>query len=628
MARAMAFVFRTLPLLAVLCAPTFAADGAIRTDVSPDEIFMGDSADYAVLFENMPTKDLPDLKHLEADFKVDFVKTETGQSMSVFNGNVTKVLRQVHRYKLTPKRAGTLTIVGPTISIGGQNYKGADQVLVVAAPEKQDLVFAELLTSAPRVFGSQEFEVTLKILLRPLPDEPNRDPLLPLNQPPAIQINWADPVPQGLQPTTDLSNWLQNLKSRDEHGFSVNNLSYGGGGFFGQLLVCNLAVGREMHATLDGKNLEYYVYELKRSFRAEKNGTYSFGPASIKGLFVDGVKQRRYTGRKLVVTSNEASVEVRELPAQRPAGFSGGVGAFNIDASAAPLELRVGDPLTLSLTFERLKGAGSLEQLGAPDLSLNEKLSSDFDIVDKNPTGATSGNTKKFSYSLRPKRAGVSIPEITASLFDPTKEAFIDVKTAPVPLKVSEASALNAAEIVGSLAPRTGQDLRNAEQGVFQNIVSISELQNQRVQPVYAILLAGGAWLWALLSCVWIARRRSFAGDIAWQRRDAARRNAQRELDAARNAKPAEAARHVRAALLGLIADLRNRPAAGLTSADAAKELTAAAVPSDLAKRTLELLETLEALEYAPQSSIDFAVHVRNATALVPELHRALEKTS
>lgn len=632
MARATEFILRTLPLFAVLCAHAFAQDGAIRTGLEPDEVFIGESAEYVVSFENLATKDLPDLKHLEPDFKVDFVNTSSEQSMSVFNGSVTKVLRVNHRYRLTPKRAGTLKITGPTVSIGGRNYKGADQVLVVAAPEQQDLVFAEVKTSAARVYPTQEFDVTLRILLRPLPDAPNRDPLTPLQnqQPPAIQINWAEPVPDGLQPTQDLSTWLNNYQSHNQYGFSINNLAYGNGGFFGgrQLFLCNLLVGTEMHATQDGKNLEYHVYELRRTFRAEKNGSYSFGPASVKGVFVDGVKQRQYTGRKLVVTTNEAVVEVRDVPATRPPTYSGAIGLFSMNASAAPESLRVGDPLTLSLTFERQKGAGSLERLGAPDLSLNEKLAADFDIVDKNPTGETSGNTKKFSYSLRPKRAGVSIPEITASLFDPISEKFTDVKTAPVALKVSEASALNASEIVGSLAPRTGQDLRSADQGVFQNIAAVSELQNQRVQPLMAILLASGAWLGALLGCVIIARRRSFAGDIAWQRRDAARRNAERELNAARGAAPADAARHVRGAILGLIADLRNKPAAGLTAADATQELNAASVPAELSKRTVSLLETLEALEYAPQSASDFAAHVQTAAALLPELHRALEKTA
>jgi len=608
MARATAFILRSLPLVAVLCAHAFAQDGTVRTALESEEIFMGESTNYQVSFENLAAKDLPDLKYLETDFKVQFLNTGREESLSLFGGASSKVTRLNHIYRLTPRHAGTLKIPGPVVNVGGRNYKGADLALVVAAPEKQDLVFAEVVASAPRVYPTQEFEVTVRVLMRPLPNLPNRDPLTLLAQTqqpmPVIQINWVDPVPDGLDATADLSNWLNNYASRNRSGFSLNNLR----GSFGQLFLANLLIGKEPHATADGSKVDYHAYELKRTFRADKTGSYSFGPASVKGTFVDGIQQGQYTARKLIVNSNEAVVEVRDVPAARPPGYSGGIGAFTVNASAAPLALRVGDPLTLSLTFERQKGAGSLERLGAPDLSLNEKLAADFDIVDKNPTGESSGDTKKFSYSLRPKRAGVSIPEITASLFDPIAEKFTDVKTPSLPLKVSEASSLNATEIVGSLAPRAGQDLRSADQGVFQNITALSEMQNQRVQPLYAILLAGGAWLWAVLSCMLIARRRSFAGDIAWQRRDAAR--------------------HVRGALLGLIADLRNRPAAGLTAADATQELKAAAVSAELSKRTIDLLETLEALEYAPQSASDLAAHIRTAAALVPELHRAMEKSA
>jgi vacuolar-type H+-ATPase subunit E/Vma4 len=122
-----------------------------------------------------------------------------------------------------------------------------------------------------------------------------------------------------------------------------------------------------------------------------------------------------------------------------------------------------------------------------------------------------------------------------------------------------------------------------------------------------------------------LARRRSFAGDTAWQRRDGARSAASRKLNEARSAAPAQSARHVREALLGLVADLRNKPAAGFTSADALREMSA--TPLELQNKTRELLEALEAVEYAPQSAVDSAVYIRKADELIPEIHRALEKS-
>jgi hypothetical protein len=387
----------------------------------------------------------------------------------------------------------------------------------------------------------------------------------------------------------------------------------------------NLTIGMEKHTGLDGQKRDYHVYELKRRFRADKPGTYTFGPAKVKGDFVDGLQQRRYTQQRIRVTTNAASVEVKSVPAQRPANFSGAIGDYKFSSSAAPQNLRVGDPLTLTLTLERGQNAGQLDLVAAPDLTANEKIAADFEIVDKNPTGEAIGNVKKFSYSLRPKRPGVGIPELTASVFDPAKESFVELSAPPIPLKVSEASALNASDIVGSLGQRSGQDLRSADTGIFQNIADVRELKNQLASPAYFSALVGGAWIAALAGCFVIARRRSFASDTAWQRREGARAGAAKKLNEARAASPANAVRHVREAVLGLVADLRNRPAAGFTAADAQRELADA--PMELQQKSNRLLEALEAAEYASQGSIDPASFIRQAEELLPELYRALEKS-
>src|SRR5439155_476812 len=128
-----------------------------------------------------------------------------------------------------------------------------------------------------------------------------------------------------------------------------------------------------------------------------------------------------------------------------------GIGEYRVAASATPGELRVGDPLTLTLDIERGKDSGSLELISAPDLAANPEIAADFTILDKNPTGRSEGSVKQFAYALRPKRAGVKIPALTVTVFDPDTEKFSDVATRPIALTVTAGSHVGAGDLVGNL---------------------------------------------------------------------------------------------------------------------------------------------------------------------------------
>src|SRR5262249_29255678 len=150
--------------------------------------------------------------------------------------------------------------------------------------------------------------------------------------------------------------------------------------------VFNLFQGRENRKGLDGQPVNYFVYELKRNLTAEKAGTYTLGPAIVKGSFVTGSEGSTYTVRRLVAIAPATTVEGRAVRPPRPATFCGGIGAYRLSASASPKALRVGDPLTLTLDIGREPGSGSLDMISAPDLSANAPLTADFEVIDKSPT--------------------------------------------------------------------------------------------------------------------------------------------------------------------------------------------------------------------------------------------------
>src|SRR5262249_37783885 len=186
--------------------------------------------------------------------------------------------------------------------------------------------------------------------------------------------------------------------------------------------------------------------------------------------------------------------------------------------------------------------------------------------------------------ALRPKRADVAIPALAVTVFNPDTEAFSEVTTQPITLTVSAASRLGAGDLVGSLAGSGTPEIRSQAQGIFQNVTDLSELSDQRVNVV--VLAEVTAGLWCAVGCMIavVTSHRRNSGDVAGQKRRRAARAAGRGLAEARPAlaegRSMDAFRAIRAALIGLIADRRNRVEEGLPVAEAAGVLVQTLVPA------------------------------------------------
>jgi BatD DUF11 like domain len=609
----------------------------LSVELSAGEIFIGESVDYLVEIRNVKNPPGPDLSALRQDFDVASAGDESRNQSSMFiiNGRVTQQnsFGHVFRFRLTPKRTGKLVIPAPFATIGGKTISGRALALTVIAPETQDVVIPELKADRDKVYPTQPLEVTLRVLVRPLPDDPDRDPVGPLHRrPPHIEVNWVDP-PAGLT-GDDKTHWLQKLLSEDGSGFTLNDITMRSGAFSffdrPQAAVFNLFRGRETRQGLDGRPVNYFVYELKRKLTADKAGSYTLGPAIVKGSFVERESESNYTVRRLVAVAPAVLVQVREVPAPRPATFCGGIGNYRLAASASPTTLRVGDPLTLTLDFARGPASGSLDLISAPDLAATPQISADFDIVDKNPTGRREGEVKRFEYALRPKRPGVGIPSLAATVFNPDSEKFSEITTEPIVLAVSPATHLDSGELIGSLSGFGAPEIKSRAQGLYQNVTDPSELGDERVNVVALAELTAALWcgVGCLIALVSVHRRKS--GDVVWQRKRHARRAARHKLAEARKelagGRSMDALRAIRSALVGLIADMRNIVADGLTASEADATLAQTAVPADMRAEALRLLEAIEAAEYGSGIPSDVTAMIKSAEELAPRLARPLER--
>ncbi len=603
----------------------------IQVAANTSEIFVGESIDFQVVIQNSQSPSAPDMSAIKELFDV----VEAGNqsmnqsSMTIINGRVTQnnTFSHVYQYRLTPKKSGDLGIPPATATIDGQVLTSKEVPLRVRAAEIQDFVRLEIKADQEKVYPTQPFEVSLSIWVRPLSKKQSTiDPLRPLREnPPHLEVNWLD-APPGLS-ASDKRAWLQSHLSVSGVGFTLNDISTRSGGFFGgeQAAVFDLSQGRETLDGLDGEPIAYHKYVLKRTFTAEKTGTYTFGPANIKGTFAEeGSDAKSYVPKRIVAVAPALAVDVRDVPSPRPASFFGGIGEYRWKVSASPTKLRVGDPMTLTMDVERGSTSGSLELISAPDLSSVPEIVNDFDLIDKNPTGRTEGSMKRFTYAMRPKNAKAIIPKLVLTSFDPTTERFLDFSTDPIQLEVIEGASIKSGDLVGTMPMTSSKEIKTRSEGIFQNITDPTQLGDQRVEWWKWSRVLAAIWLASGTVVAWVVVYRRRSTNAVWQRRQQAKRIATRKLvearEAAKRGDIPESMRQVRSSILGLVADMQNRVVEGLTASEVDAALKAASVSDQDRNKLSNLLQSIESAEYGGAQSSDPSANITAASELIARI--------
>jgi hypothetical protein len=131
------------------------------------------------------------------------------------------------------------------------------------------------------------------------------------------------------------------------------------------------------------------------------------------------------------------TVQVDPLPA-KPAGFSGGVGKFNISAQLTKKEVKAGDPVTLRVV---VGGNGNLKLIKQPVVNFPK----DFDTYDAKVTDKTKltstgvGGNMIYDFLFVPRNQGTyTIPAVSFTYYDTDLNAYKTIKTQPFKLVVDK----------------------------------------------------------------------------------------------------------------------------------------------------------------------------------------------
>ena len=205
--------------------------------------------------------------------------------------------------------------------------------------------------------------------------------------------------------------------------------------------------------------IAYSVLELRTALFPMVSGELAVSPARLKcnlviqqrrqqdtpidNLFNDaffddffGRGQKRYPMERV---TGAISLKVKPLPDQgKPKDFNGAVGSFNMDASIKTQHVKVGDPITLSMS---VYGDGNIQTISEPLLVLNNEK--DFKLYPaESSTQITNRDEvirgrKVFSKVIEPQKTDLKFtPVIMFSFFDPRTGQYKTITKEPMPIVV------------------------------------------------------------------------------------------------------------------------------------------------------------------------------------------------
>ncbi len=583
----------------------------VLVELERTRAYEGEPVRYQVTLNHVENPTPPDLSYLDSQFQVSLTGERPMNSsfVRIINGQRSETIRRgtAYIYTLIPKATGLLTIPGPKVEINGQTIEGRNLMLEVLPADQQDTVKMRLSVEPESVYPTQPFTVTLSVTIKALPEPyASRDPLGVQSKPPVLSIPWAtdDSLPEGLEPSENAQRWLTSLHNRDD-GFSINRLRSSSlmSFFESNLLTFKPSPRRVTLADAAGKETDYWVYDFKRTFVPSRIGDYSFGPVTLQGQFATDARDGQMVGEAIHAAAAPVEVTIKQVPDQGRTGhYCGAIGRFDsLTATLTPTEVRVGDPMTLTLT---LTGSGSLDNLTVPDLSKMPQIAKHFKTYEG--TLETKGSTAKFVYTLRPLDEEIQeFPPVAISYFDVKTDHYNTLESQPVPIKVDKAEKLSDSQIVGAAAGprRNGHELEISREGIFANKTDANLAYDQRVRVKYwaaALGLLGVGYVAIFLTT---RRLRTWLDDQPRSRRRTAVSRARHRLhhgsELLKHQKMQEGADEIRLAVCGLIADLDDTCESGMTTTDACRKLEDFGLESELVKRIGRTLETCDATRYA-----------------------------
>ena len=426
------------------------ADNITFTANAPEVVVSGDQFRLSYTINSQKVRDFraPSIKEFEVLMGP---SRSTQSSTQIINGNVTSTSTITFTYILMAGKEGTYTIPGATIVADGNNYTSNSVEIKVLPPDQSAGAGSGNSRNSSRNQANSGKITDKELFMMATASKTN------VYEQEAILLTYKVYTQVNL---TELRGDIPDLKGFHTQEVELPNQKtwtlehYNGRNYnttiWRQLVLFPQQTGKiEIPSVTFGGTVSQMVASAD-PFDAFFNG----------GNYVNITKD---------LVTPKLTINVKELPAGKPANFSGGVGEFTLSSTISTQELKTNDAVTIKLV---ISGTGNMKLINTPEVGFPQ----DFEIYDPkvdnkfNLTRNGLAGNKVIEYLAIPRHAGTyTIPPIEFSYFDLKSQSYKTLKTDAYTLNVAKGEG-NSDQVVANFTSKEdlkvlGQDIRYIKTG-------------------------------------------------------------------------------------------------------------------------------------------------------------------
>ena len=561
------------------------ADNITFTANAPEVVVSGDQFRLSYTINSQKVRDFraPSIKEFEVLMGP---SRSTQSSTQIINGNVTSTSTITFTYILMAGKEGTYKIPGATIVADGNNYTSNSVEIKVLPPDQSSGAGSGYSRNSSRNQANSGKITDKELFMMATASKTN------VYEQEAILLTYKVYTQVNL---TELRGDIPDLKGFHTQEVELPNQ---------KTFTLEHYNGRNYNTTI-WRQLVLFPQQTGKieipSVTFEGTVSQMVASADPFDAFFNGGNYVNIT--KNLVTP-KLTINVKELPAGKPANFSGGVGEFTLSSSISTQELKTNDAVTIKLV---ISGTGNMKLINTPEVGFPQ----DFEIYDPkvdnkfNLTRNGLAGNKVIEYLAIPRHAGTyTIPPIEFSYFDLKSQSYKTLKTDAYTLNVAKGEG-NADQVVANFTSKEdlkvlGQDIRYIKTG-----------ETRLTQKDDYLFGSMSYWLWYIvplalfIAFMVIYRKQAMENaNVAKVRTKKANKVATKRMKNAGKLlaeKKSEAFYdEVLKALWGYISDKLSMPVSQLSKDNIEEELQKHQVGDELIKAFIDTLNDCEFARYAP----------------------------
>ncbi len=569
--------------LLALTVQAYADDKVTFTASAPDAVAVGDQfrLSYTVNTQKVKNFRAPSIKGFDV-----LMGPSRSYSMQSINGNTTETL--TFTYILLAQKEGEYTIPGATITANGDQMLSNSVKIKVLPADKANSSQSGNAQSTSRSSSSGTSISNNDLFITATASKTTA------YEQEAILLTYK------IYTVVDLRGF-DNVKLPDFKGFHSQEVELPNDRRWG----LEHYKGRNYHSTIYRQFVLFPQQSGKLTIDAAR-----FDASIEKMDAIDDPFEAFFNGGagsiqiKKTLMTPKLTIDVKPLPAGKPADFSGGVGEFNISSSINSTKVKTNDAITVKVV---ISGTGNLKLVGEPEVKFPE----DFEVYDPKVdskfrlTNAGLSGNKVIEYLAIPRNAGTyKIPAIKFSYFDIKSRSYKTLTTEEYTVQV-EKGAGNASQTIANFTNKEDLKVLNEDiRFIKQNDVKLSPKGEYFFGSI-------GYWLFYIIpglifiACFLIYRKQIAANaNVAKVRTKKANKVAVKRMKQAGKLLAANEKDpfydEVLKALWGYISDKLSIPVSQLSKDNIEEELRKYGVAEDLIKEFLNALNSCEFARFAP----------------------------